>query len=185
MWWAQHTNYPFPGLLGPWFSARRKWLVPVAVVVTLALILGCAYLGGWAISRNYGYTGYVQRTILMEEESEPPADGNWKYPRDFEVKMGMRQVEDTFEVDFRRCTLWQLTYDEDYSDSVQEALARRYEEQYPGVSVFVITSTFTTGDKKVPEGLEPNTTYEDYPWVLGNATGNAHVLEYGYQVLPE
>ena len=89
-------------------------------------------------------------------------------------------------MDFRRCTLWQLTYDEDYSDSVQEALARRYEEQYPGVSVFVITSTFTTGDKKVPEGVGAQTPpMRITPGVLGNATGNAHVLEYGYQVLPE
>ncbi len=76
MWWAQHNNYPFPGLLGPWFSARRKWLVPVAVVVPLgqktqkkkgcchmaaallSLVTGpgtCAH--GAAVFASYGTTG--------------------------------------------------------------------------------------------------------------------------------
>ena len=56
MWWAQHIQLPLPpACWGRGFSAQAEvagtcW----PRVVTLALILGCVYLGGWAISRNYG-----------------------------------------------------------------------------------------------------------------------------------
>lgn len=53
-------------------------------------------------------------------------------------------------------------YDQEYSDSLRQELTAAYGDPH----AFVVTGSFTTGSEKVPQGLEPNTTYDNYQWIL-------------------
>lgn len=176
IFWLEHNNYPFPTLLRPWYAAKRKWVAPLAVTLTLVLIVGGVFLAGTLDSLSYGNVENVRQNVMMEEVEEPAPGESRPYPDSFDIRVGMQEVKGRFQTAMRRCTLLELTYDEDFSHACQEVLAQKYPNQG---DAFVITAAFTTG-KQAPKGLEPNTTYEDYPWVLGNGS---RVIGFGYEVL--
>ena len=53
--------------------------------------------------------------------------------------------------------------DPEHAESDSEVFPRTYDGD---PLAFVVTGSFTTGSEKVPQGLEPNTTYDNYQWIL-------------------
>ena len=87
----------------------------------------------------------------------------------------MTLIASQFKREFRHCVLEELTYDKALSDQYQEELTERYRRETHGTPVYLITGTVCTGEQNVPAGLKPNTTYEDYQWVVSHS----NVVDWG------
>ncbi|MGI6254067.1 MAG: hypothetical protein ACOYJZ_00405 [Acutalibacter sp.] len=163
-----------PKLLHPMFQGKRPWVASVGAVILMLAVVLVVYVPGWVDSLTYGD---VEHTSLVMEIDDPEELNNQpdRYPKTWDVEQGFYEIQKSFQVSFRNCTLQELVYNQEYSDGLRQAL----EEAYGDSTAFVVTGCFTTGDKQVPEGLKPNTTYENYQWVLGVARGKmiAHGLE--------
>lgn len=163
------------------FSTRRVFVVLGILVLVLALVLALILVPPYLHSLGQGTVDNVQVNIVVDNPGE--LDASQEYPKTWQAETAMELVKNEFQVDFRHCDLKELTYDKAYSDQLKPELAKLYKDQLYGEDVFLITATFTTGDKDVPQGLEPNTTYENYQWVIGDAKGahtNISIVDHGF-----
>lgn len=163
------------------FSTRRVFLVLGILVLILALVFAVILVPPYLQSLGQGTVDNAQVNILVDNPAQ--LDASQEYPKTWQAEMAMEQVKNKFQVEFRHCNLESLTYDKAYSDQLRPQLAELYKDQLYGEDVFLITASFTTGEKDVPSGLEPNTTYEDYQWVVGdakNAHTNISVIDHGF-----
>lgn len=163
------------------FSTRRVFLVLGLLVLVLALVLALILVPPYLQSLGQGTVDNVQMNILVDNPGQ--LDTSQEYPKTWEVEIAMEQVKNKFQVEFRHCDLESLTYDKAYSDQLRPQLTELYKDQLYGENVFLITAAFTTGDKEAPQGLEPNTTYEDYQWVIGDAKdahSNISIVDHGF-----
>lgn len=126
------TNVHNPKLLHPLFQAKKAWIAPAALVAVALVVCLLLVLPPWVNSLSY------------------------------DVERAFEELENHFQVNFRHCTLLELVYDQEYSDSLRQELTAAYGDPH----AFVVTGSFTTGSEKVPQGLEPNTTYDNYQWIL-------------------
>lgn len=153
-----------PKYLRPLFSAKRAKLVIPTLLAAVLVVCLLVFLPGYLDSLSYGDTENVQTHLLIEN---PEAlDQSDQFPKTHEVERGMSLIATHFQTEFRHCVLEELTYDKAFSDQYQEALTERYDQQTHGALVYLITGTLRTGEKDVPAGLEPNTTYENYQWAV-------------------
>lgn len=163
------------------FSTRRIFLVLGILVLVLALVLALILVPPYLQSLGQGTVDHAQINILVDNPGQ--LDASQEYPKTWQAEMAMDQVKNKFQVEFRHCDLKSLTYDKASSDQLRPELAEKYRDQLNGEDVFLITAAFTTGDKDVPAGLEPNTTYENYQWVIGNAKDthtNIAIVDHGF-----
>lgn len=87
-------------------------------------------------------------------------------------------ITDTFANDFPQCTLQEIEYDEDYSESLEEI----NKEMYAVDNAVVFTSTFVVDDDYESGPLNAGMVYEDYEWTLTmDADGNWTLITCGYQ----
>ena len=164
---------PNPKYLRPLFSAKRARIVLPALLGTALLVCMLVFLPGYIDSMSYGDTENVQTHLLIDD---PEAlDSSEEFPRTWEVERGMTLIASQFKREFRHCVLEELTYDKALSDQYQEELTERYRRETHGTPVYLITGTVCTGEQNVPAGLKPNTTYEDYQWVVSHS----NVVDWG------
>lgn len=178
-----------PKLLKPLFAAKKPWIIPAALLLVILIVLAVNFVPGWIDSLSYGNAEQVTETILPSEEVLDPFAGgvsaakDLPYPRLSEVEDAFAAIRGDFRTAFRRCTLHSLTYDKAFSDQHQPQLEARYGDvsnDYP--EAFLVTGSLTTGEKDVPHGLEPNTTYEGYQWIIGSEA-NPVILDHGLNLV--
>ena len=178
-----------PKLLKPLFAAKKPWIIPAALLLVILIVLAVNFVPGWIDSLSYGNADQVTETILPSEEVLDPFAGgvsaakDLPYPRLSEVEDAFAAIRGDFRTSFRNCTLHSLTYDKAFSDQHQPQLEARYGDvsnDYP--EAFLVTGSLTTGEKDVPHGLESNTTYEGYQWVIGGEA-NPVILDHGLNLV--
>ena len=129
----------------------------LSVVLLLALLLcGC---GG------KGNVSDVQMSI-----------GPSKLYGEGEIKAAMEVVVDFFEKDFDHCTLYELSYDEEFSSRFADAEAAHYNAD----DAIVLKSVFEVGSEGSNGSLEPGSTHY-YTWTLTRAGDGTWTLRnWGY-----
>ena len=180
-----------PKLLKPLFAAKKPWIIPTALLLVILIVLAVNFVPGWIDSLSYGNADQVTETILPSEEVLDPFAGgvsaakDLPYPRLSEVEDAFAAIRGDFRTAFRRCTLHSLTYDKALSDQYQKELNARYGAQIHGgwPECFLVTGSLTTGETEVPQGLEPNTTYDNYQWVIGHGGSGSQVMAHGVHVV--
>ena len=89
----------------------------------------------------------------------------------------MDTVMTYFETEFQGCTLTQLRYPGDASADLFTEWAQEYEAD----EAIVLYSSFDTDASGGDGSLEPNTTYDDFQWILVRDNGGTwEVKTYGY-----
>ena len=82
-----------------------------------------------------------------------------------------------FEAEFKGCTLTQLCYSGDASAD----LFTEWAEECEADEAIVLYSSFDTDASGGDGSLEPNTTYDDFQWILVRDNGGTwEVKTYGY-----
>ena len=81
------------------------------------------------------------------------------------------------------CTRKSNRFSEEKSEQIYESQKQRYQEEGIDLENFmVIMSEFVTGDVEEGSPLNPNSTYEDYMWILKRADSTSEwvLYERGY-----
>lgn len=92
-----------------------------------------------------------------------------------EIGDAMDIVLDCFSEEFEDCYLTDLWYDEEVS--VEQA--QSWADQYEAEEAIVLLSEFYTGPYGL-EGFSPNTTYENWQWILVRNGGDWELKTWGY-----
>ena len=96
---------------------------------------------------------------------------------DADIEAAMDAVNTYFEAEFKGCTLTQLRYPGDASADLFTEWAQEYESD----EAIVLYSSFDTDTSGGDGSLEPNTTYDDFQWILVRDNGGTwEVKTYGY-----
>ena len=86
-----------------------------------------------------------------------------------------RKLEDNFK-DWKGCTLKEIYYAGD-----NEARFKEITQQYGGKEAIVLKSTFNVDETGGDGSLNPNSTYEDFSWLLiRNQQGEWQEVDHGY-----
>lgn len=128
-------------------------------MVIIGLIMLCIFLASCATREN---TDNVVIDIGSSEEFSTD-----------EINAAMDCVISKFK-DFEGCKLTKLWYDEEHSNSWTE-------EDIPGLAI-VLLSEFEVDEKGGDGSLNPNSTYENWSWILirENEGSNWQVNDWGY-----
>lgn len=96
---------------------------------------------------------------------------------DEEIEAAFRTVEDYFSKEFSGCTLTKLYYPGDtFSGAFQEWAA-----QYEADEAIIICSSFDVDASGGDGSLNPNSTYDDWQWILvRNDGGSWKHVDHGY-----
>lgn len=152
---------------------KQPWKTALGFVVLLAAVLLLTQVVPFALSSHTeGDTSRAEEIILPDPADE--AFGVYLadvYPSGSDLTLAMDLVKNTFRKEFHNCALLSLTYDGEFSNSLSEELLARYDSVGVEKGPFVLTTAFTTGENP-PAGLEPNTTYDSYQWVLADTGGS-------------
>ena len=96
---------------------------------------------------------------------------------DADIQAAMDTVMTYFETEFKGCTLTQLCYPGDASAD----LFTEWAEECEADEAIVLYSSFDTDTSGGDGSLEPNTTYDDFQWILVRDNGGTwEVKTYGY-----
>lgn len=87
--------------------------------------------------------------------------------------------------DFKGCTLKELWYDEEKSNHFIEIYFKNQNGELSNVkpeNAIVLLSNFDVADPVAHSGLEPNSTYHDWNWILvrDSKTSNWKLVDWGY-----
>lgn len=93
-----------------------------------------------------------------------------------EILSAMDAVVRDFKLNFQGCELTDLWYDEEFS-SAQSA---DWAEQYGADEAIVLLSNFTVDGSGGDGSLNPNSTYEDWNWILVRSGGSWTLKDWGY-----
>ena len=132
---------------------KKRLLVIIVLIVLCAILTACS---------NRGNTENVVTDIGSSEKFS-----------DNEINTAMECVIKKFK-DFEGCELTKLWYDEDHSDS--------WIEEYAPGSAIVLLSEFEVKEKGGDGSLNPNSTYENWSWILTreSETSSWQVKDWGY-----
>ena len=123
--------------------------------------------------------------FLMGCQAKPATDDTdsdveWEHSdiyTDADIQAAMDTVMTYFETEFQGCTLTQLRYPGDASADLFTEWAQEYEAD----EAIVLYSSFDTDTSGGDGSLEPNTTYDDFQWILVRDNGGTwEVKTYGY-----
>ena len=96
---------------------------------------------------------------------------------DADIQDAKDAVTTYFEAEFQGCTLTQLRYPGDASAD----LFTEWAEECEADEAIVLYSSFDTDTSGGDGSLEPNTTYDDFQWILVRDNGGTwEVKTYGY-----
>ncbi len=142
----------------------RRFII-VIITFSLLLIAGC---GGENIdSENEKNVGEV--SIVDWEHSTLYTDTD--------IKTAIDTVIAYFETEFKGCTLTQISYPGDDSSGLFDKWAKEYEAD----EAIVLYSSFDTDSSGGDGSLNPNSTYNDWQWILVKNNGGVWELKtYGY-----
>lgn len=149
----------------------KKFLTFLFIILVTFHLLGC---------RQYNkLNNEVSKTNNQETATK-------KYTKfsDDKINEATNCVKTKFK-DFKGCTLTQLWYDEEKSNHVVEIYFKNRSGELSTVkaeNAIVLLSNFNVADPGSNSGLEPNSTYSDWNWILvrDSKTSNWKVVDWGY-----
>ena len=98
---------------------------------------------------------------------------------DDEINSAIKATEDYFKKEFGGCTLTKITYAGD-TESLNET-AYRKENGYDYDKVIVLVSSFKTDSFGGDGSLNPNSTYDNWDWIMGEKHGGKwENIDHGY-----
>lgn len=124
---------------------NKKFIVLISAICVIGIIL----LLLWP--HISGDISNVNRTVMQSE----------LYSKK-DITDAMQIVENKFKSDFNDCTLSDLWYDEDISQSSSE----KWAEQYNSDEAIVLLSNFKVGSFGGDGSLNPGDTYKNWQWIL-------------------
>ena len=144
--------------------ARRIWtIVGVVLGAWLLLTVILAFFGAADFRK-------APMSVQMSMSEDPVYT-------EAEVDAAVEVVQKAFKKNFKGCTLQSITYDEEAFAETQKVWA----VQYGAEEAIVLTSSFQTGKNGGDGGLNANTTYKDWQWVLTRNGGSQWELQtWGY-----
>lgn len=117
-------------------------------------------------------TGDVKNVKIVEWEAS-------KLYSDDEINSAIKAAEDYFKKEFGGCTLTKITYAGD-TKSLNET-AYRKENGYDYDKVIVLVSSFETDSFGGDGSLNPNSTYDNWGWIMGEKHGGKwEHIDHGY-----
>lgn len=138
---------------------KPRWIAAVSVLVVLAVL-------GWGILRGGGNVTRVQMPVVpstIYTESD--------------ISYASQTVMDDFSREFTGCTLTRLAYAGDDRKSEYQELA----DQYGADQAIVLLSSFEVGPSGGEGNLNPDSTYDNYSWILvRDAGGSWQLADHGY-----
>ncbi|MGI6254068.1 MAG: hypothetical protein ACOYJZ_00410 [Acutalibacter sp.] len=158
--WQPQKNGPFFQVTNPIFSSKKGRIVFFSLLGVIAAALVVVY----ATTPKRGDTSLWSPVITMSPGAVDPSST--------QVSNAMILVEMDFKKNFRNCSLGQVTYDQEASSAVSQDLKNRYKDQKLPGTPFVFIGDFSTGNGKLPQGLEEDQFYQDYQWVFVAAAGD-------------
>ena len=123
---------------------KKKFVVIIIVLLIVA--------GAFVVTEFYlGDNGKTDNVRIGQIDSS-------KFSSD-EIDAAMNCVIDKFKADFSGCELTDLWYDEEFSNT-------RIAESYDIDNTIVILSNFNVDSNGASLGLNPDSTYTDWMWIL-------------------
>ncbi len=117
-----------------------------------------------------------QDTNTSVDDYEKIIEDSEFYSRE-DIEAAMDVVIETFKKDYTGCTLKVIAFDEDETFLSGD----EYADSYNADECIIITTTFETNDDVSDLGLNKNTTYDDYEWVLVRSNkGKWKIKDRGY-----
>ena len=138
---------------------KKATLIIITLIVTLNFI-GCGKNGGGKVDNVY---------VPDWKPSEIYSDND--------IEAAFQTVKDYFRNEFDGCTLTKLYYPGDaYVDEFNE-----WAEQYDADEAIVILSSFDVDSSGGDGSFDPNSTYNNWNWILvRNAGGKWKHVDHGY-----
>lgn len=106
----------------------------------------------------------------------------WKVSKlysDDEIKAAIKASEDYFEKEFGGCTLTKITYAGDNVSLNETAYRKDNGSDYD--KVIVLLSSFDTDSFGGDGSLNPNSTYDNWNWIMGKKQGDKwEHIDHGY-----
>lgn len=128
----------------------RTIAIIFGIIVLLWLILVIAGIGVYSIADGHTFS----TAISMDEE-------NAVYSEE-EVNDAIAIVRKYFRKNFKGCKLIELNYNEEDSKEAFDEWAKQYNAE----EAIILTSVFITNSKGGDGSLEPNSTYDNWQWIL-------------------
>ncbi len=98
---------------------------------------------------------------------------------DDEIKAAIKASEDYFEKEFDGCTLTKITYAGDNVSLNETAYRKDNGSDYD--KVIVLLSSFVTDSFGGDGSLNPNSTYDNWNWIMGKKQGDKwEHIDHGY-----
>ena len=98
---------------------------------------------------------------------------------DDEIKAAIKVSEDYFEKEFGGCTLTKITYAGDNVSLNETAYRKDNGSDYD--KVIVLLSSFDTDSFGGDGSLNPNSTYDNWNWIMGKKQGDKwEHIDHGY-----
>ena len=103
--------------------------------------------------------------------------GESVYFTEADIESAMQIAEQHFKREFEGCTLWTVTYEEDFSDR----LAPGWAENYGAEEAIVLYSSFWVDGSKADACFNPDSLYTKWQWMLTRNPGESWKLQtWGY-----
>lgn len=117
-------------------------------------------------------SGNVKNVKIEEWEAS-------KLYSDNEIKAAIKVAEDYFEKEFGGCTLTKITYAGDTESLNETAYIKDNGGNYD--KVIVLSSSFDTDSFGGDGSLNPNSTYDNWDWIMGKKQGGKwEHIDHGY-----
>lgn len=159
----------------------------IGINICFCCVAGIAQFGSNQIGDRHS-TAVLALLFLMGCQAKPATDDTdsdvsiveWEHSdiyTDADIQAAMDTVMTYFETEFKGCTLTQLCYPGDASAD----LFTEWAEECEADEAIVLYSSFDTDASGGDGSLEPNTTYDDFQWILVRDNGGTwEVKTYGY-----
>ena len=139
----------------------KAYILAALILLTVSPALGCGENGGTEKSAETQNAQFEQSQIYSEED----------------IESAVQVISDYFDKEFEGCTLTELYYPGDsYADEFNE-----FAEIYGADEAIILMSSFDVGSSGGDGSLNPNSTYNDWNWILVRSGGGKweHV-DHGY-----
>lgn len=139
----------------------KAYILAALILLTVSPAVGCGENGGAEKSAETQNAQFEQSQIYSEED----------------IESAVQIISDYFDEEFEGCTLTELYYSGDsYADEFNE-----FAEIYGADEAIILISSFDVGSSGGDGSLNPNSTYNDWNWILvRNNGGKWEYVDHGY-----
>lgn len=146
-------------------ESKMKRLICVLLSFTVLFSMSACNVG-------LNKSGDVKNVKIVEWEPS-------KIYSDDEINSAIKAAEDYFKKEFGGCTLTKITYAGD-TESLDETAFRK-DNGYGCDKVIVLVSSFETDSFGGDGSLNPNSTYNNWKWIIGKKQGGKwEHIDHGY-----